>query len=199
MPPDVGDNDAGQSAHDWHDDAPSPSASIKSDNELDEDGNPQPGASSQPIQKRRRVTRACDECRRKKIKCDGKQPCTHCSVYSYGTRLLSDLSLNRLFLYILTLILENDAAADCYMQNAHTINLQTGEETRPHNTSKPWKVDCNAPSLYFTNLCPMSTWPIRILIQQFSKNSAIAKMLVPKPRRLDSLLHHPNLSKMKLI
>ncbi|KAL2202674.1 hypothetical protein CC79DRAFT_1280031 [Sarocladium strictum] len=40
-------------------------------------------APSQPIQKRRRVTRACDECRRKKIKCDGKQPCTHCSVYSY--------------------------------------------------------------------------------------------------------------------
>ncbi|KAI9738136.1 MAG: hypothetical protein M1818_005565 [Claussenomyces sp. TS43310] len=38
-----------------------------------------------PIQKRRRVTRACDECRRKKIKCDGKQPCTHCTVYSYGT------------------------------------------------------------------------------------------------------------------
>lgn len=28
---------------------------------------------SVPIQKRRRVTRACDECRRKKIKCDGKQ------------------------------------------------------------------------------------------------------------------------------
>lgn len=40
---------------------------------------------SMPLQKRRRVTRACDECRRKKIKCDGKQPCTHCSVYSYGT------------------------------------------------------------------------------------------------------------------
>ncbi|KAI9793277.1 MAG: hypothetical protein M1835_007348 [Candelina submexicana] len=36
-----------------------------------------------PAQKRRRVTRACDECRRKKIKCDGKQPCTHCTVYSY--------------------------------------------------------------------------------------------------------------------
>jgi hypothetical protein len=41
-------------------------------------------APSMPLQKRRRVTRACDECRRKKIKCDGKQPCTHCSVYSYG-------------------------------------------------------------------------------------------------------------------
>jgi len=41
-----------------------------------------------PMQKRRRVTRACDECRRKKIKCDGKQPCTHCTVYSYGTTLM---------------------------------------------------------------------------------------------------------------
>ncbi|KAL8727965.1 MAG: hypothetical protein Q9166_005730 [cf. Caloplaca sp. 2 TL-2023] len=41
-----------------------------------------PNASA-AMQKRRRVTRACDECRRKKIKCDGKQPCTHCTVYSY--------------------------------------------------------------------------------------------------------------------
>ncbi|KAG0639487.1 hypothetical protein HOY80DRAFT_886223 [Tuber brumale] len=40
-------------------------------------------AQTLPLQKRRRVTRACDECRRKKIKCDGKQPCTHCTVYSY--------------------------------------------------------------------------------------------------------------------
>ena len=43
-----------------------------------------PNKPSGPVQKRRRVTRACDECRRKKIKCDGKQPCTHCTVYSYG-------------------------------------------------------------------------------------------------------------------
>lgn len=42
-----------------------------------------------PMQKRRRVTRACDECRRKKIKCDGKQPCTHCTVYSYGNLAFS--------------------------------------------------------------------------------------------------------------
>jgi len=42
------------------------------------------GGPAMPVQKRRRVTRACDECRRKKIKCDGKQPCTHCAVYSYG-------------------------------------------------------------------------------------------------------------------
>lgn len=49
----------------------------------DDVGDDQP-ARPQPLQKRRRVTRACDECRRKKIKCDGKQPCTHCTVYSYG-------------------------------------------------------------------------------------------------------------------
>lgn len=45
---------------------------------------PQLARSPLHLQKRRRVTRACDECRRKKIKCDGKQPCTHCTVYSYG-------------------------------------------------------------------------------------------------------------------
>ncbi|KAI8628581.1 hypothetical protein F5Y19DRAFT_106370 [Xylariaceae sp. FL1651] len=52
----------------------------------DDTGHPpdssRPGPSA-PLQQRRRVTRACDECRRKKIKCDGKQPCTHCQVYSY--------------------------------------------------------------------------------------------------------------------
>ncbi|KAI0512783.1 hypothetical protein F5B22DRAFT_614202 [Xylaria bambusicola] len=46
------------------------------------DSSSRPGAPV-PLQQRRRVTRACDECRRKKIKCDGKQPCTHCQVYSY--------------------------------------------------------------------------------------------------------------------
>ncbi|KAK5088720.1 Gypsy retrotransposon integrase-like protein 1 [Lithohypha guttulata] len=50
------------------------------DFETDADAESKPQA---PTQKRRRVTRACDECRRKKIKCDGKQPCTHCTVYSY--------------------------------------------------------------------------------------------------------------------
>lgn len=56
-----------------------------------------------PLQKRRRVTRACDECRKKKIKCDGKQPCTHCTVYSYGrfiglVLVESSLMLRRLYL-----------------------------------------------------------------------------------------------------
>ena len=32
--------------------------------------------------KRRRIARACDMCRKKKIKCDGKQPkCSHCENY----------------------------------------------------------------------------------------------------------------------
>lgn len=34
--------------------------------------------------KRRRVTRACDHCRLKKVKCDGRQPCIHCTVYSFS-------------------------------------------------------------------------------------------------------------------
>ncbi|SCU84692.1 LAMI_0C08504g1_1 [Lachancea mirantina] len=38
---------------------------------------------SEAQSKRRRVTRACDECRKKKVKCDGQQPCIHCTVYSY--------------------------------------------------------------------------------------------------------------------
>ncbi|AOA65001.1 Transcription factor [Komagataella phaffii CBS 7435] len=48
--------------------------------------NPKVDAKSTPnisVQKRRRVTRACDECRKKKVKCDGQQPCIHCTVYSY--------------------------------------------------------------------------------------------------------------------
>ncbi|KAL8952094.1 MAG: hypothetical protein Q9222_001962 [Ikaeria aurantiellina] len=50
------------------------------DHAANSSGSPKPATT---MQKRRRVTRACDECRRKKIKCDGKQPCTHCTVYSY--------------------------------------------------------------------------------------------------------------------
>ncbi len=38
-----------------------------------DDGMGPPDGLGGPSPKRRRVTRACDECRRKKIKCDGKQ------------------------------------------------------------------------------------------------------------------------------
>ncbi|KAK6199206.1 transcriptional regulator [Scheffersomyces amazonensis] len=46
---------------------------------------PTPNVNSSTLaeNKRRRVTRACDNCRQKKVKCDGKQPCIHCTVYSF--------------------------------------------------------------------------------------------------------------------
>ncbi|KAF2150952.1 hypothetical protein K461DRAFT_228550 [Myriangium duriaei CBS 260.36] len=69
------DHDDGLDIDADHDSASGPASPGADDN-----GQDKPSA---PMQKRRRVTRACDECRRKKIKCDGKQPCTHCTVYSY--------------------------------------------------------------------------------------------------------------------
>ncbi|OLN85785.1 Activator of stress genes 4 [Colletotrichum chlorophyti] len=83
--PNLSDNESmAPSANGWPvKEPPSPIGSAHSGSDLDEKSG-QPGdAPNAPVQKRRRVTRACDECRRKKIKCDGKQPCTHCSVYSY--------------------------------------------------------------------------------------------------------------------
>ncbi|KAL0931949.1 C6 transcription factor [Colletotrichum truncatum] len=82
--PNMSDNEsAAPSANDWPvKEPPSPSGSH-SGSDVDEKPSQQGDAPNVPVQKRRRVTRACDECRRKKIKCDGKQPCTHCSVYSY--------------------------------------------------------------------------------------------------------------------
>ena len=65
-----------------HAPAEDPTSPLSGDEE--ETTNAQGSKAPAPAQKRRRVTRACDECRRKKIKCDGKQPCTHCTVYSYG-------------------------------------------------------------------------------------------------------------------
>lgn len=64
---------------DPHSATPSPD-SLKPDDQSHDDheptGNhPEDGVGYQPktpLQKRRRVTRACDECRRKKIKCDGR-------------------------------------------------------------------------------------------------------------------------------
>ncbi|RFU76855.1 n-terminal binuclear zn cluster-containing dna binding domain-containing [Trichoderma arundinaceum] len=102
-----------QQAGDWSiQDAPSPAESAKSDIEDDKMTDAAgESAPSQPIQKRRRVTRACDECRRKKIKCDGKQPCTHCSVYSYaGCQMLPSLLFLAIKSFIPTFFL--DAVAD---------------------------------------------------------------------------------------
>jgi hypothetical protein len=76
----TGSDQNGQYELSQHEDSPEYGDDDSPTNELAEEDTPRP----QPLQKRRRVTRACDECRRKKIKCDGQQPCTHCTVYSYG-------------------------------------------------------------------------------------------------------------------
>ncbi|KAL4866151.1 hypothetical protein BDV12DRAFT_138600 [Aspergillus spectabilis] len=82
----AGEDDPSPDSAFYHDegDFSTPSNSLPQD--LTAGDNAAPSAKVKPLlpmQKRRRVTRACDECRRKKIKCDGKQPCTHCTVYSY--------------------------------------------------------------------------------------------------------------------
>ncbi|KAJ5390299.1 uncharacterized protein N7496_001367 [Penicillium cataractarum] len=75
-----GDSDDDPALNDYpHDDADHSQFASTQETPSDPKHTPQ----SLPLQKRRRVGRACDECRRKKIKCDGKQPCTHCTVYSY--------------------------------------------------------------------------------------------------------------------
>jgi hypothetical protein len=92
----------------------------------------QPTDSTVPVQKRRRrVTRACDECRRKKIKCDGKQPCTHCTVYSYGKacHCLSTRSIFEL----------------TERQNARMTNPRIVVAIRNPNTSKDSRPACSAP------------------------------------------------------
>jgi hypothetical protein len=77
-----------------------------------------------PMQKRRRVTRACDECRRKKIKCDGKQPCTHCTVYSYG-KLVVVVILGKSNEY----------------KNVHMISHRTDEEMLHHSMWNRWRAN----------------------------------------------------------
>ncbi|KAK8087602.1 transcriptional activator Mut3p [Apiospora hydei] len=48
-------------------------------------GAPAAAAATLPLRvprKRRRTTKACDDCRRKKIKCDGKRPCSSCADFN---------------------------------------------------------------------------------------------------------------------
>lgn len=99
----------------------------------------QPPRVPAPLQKRRRVTRACDECRRKKIKCDGKQPCTHCTVYSYGMIISAWRPFSALRAWT--------SSTNVY-QTARTTNLRTDAGTLHHNTSKLSKTDCNEPRPY---------------------------------------------------
>lgn len=92
------------------------------------------------LQKRRRVTRACDECRRKKIKCDGKQPCTHCTVYSYGKHPTYWTG----FRYV-----SNHSA----MQTALMISRRTVAAIPPHSMSRRSRRACTRRKPFSDSFC----------------------------------------------
>lgn len=164
--PEASDEDAPAAPHQWdaQGDAPfyqdlelgSPSGSA-TDTEDKDDSNDGP---SLPIQKRRRVTRACDECRRKKIKCDGKQPCTHCSVYSYG-RQASPSTPHSLLERGWRRAAQRRAfeKGTDTSQIALTISHQIDGETPRPNTSKRWRAASSAPRRCSASSCPMLTSP----------------------------------------
>lgn len=105
-------------------------------------GSTQPSQVLMPMQKRRRVTRACDECRRKKIKCDGRQPCTHCTVYSYGRfqkALLPNCTSSSLI----------HKADQSFTQNVPMINHRIEDVTQPLTMLKNWKAGSSAPKLSY--------------------------------------------------
>lgn len=123
-----------------------------------------------PLQQRRRVTRACDECRRKKIKCDGKQPCTHCQVYSYGSLLFPcpfSSSLHR----------------SPTPQNVPTTSLPTGGETRRRSTLKRSRISYREPRPCFASSCPMLISMIPTWILLSSRNSGCASRPDRRPLR----------------
>ncbi|CCF60235.1 hypothetical protein KAFR_0J01710 [Kazachstania africana CBS 2517] len=84
--------------------------------------------------KRRRVTRACDECRKKKVKCDGQQPCIHCTVYSY------ECTYNQPSKRTNSSVTGSMSATNISSQNMlSTLNIQSGSAassagTRKYNT-----------------------------------------------------------------
>jgi hypothetical protein len=118
-----------------HSDSPDNAEDLSPINDVADDQGPKP----QPLQKRRRVTRACDECRRKKIKCDGKQPCTHCTVYSYGK--LSTVSSAQTI-----------ANTECRMVNAPDCPLALSITDSPSTYDQPSNRRRNATPQYIEAL-----------------------------------------------
>ncbi|KAH8891639.1 hypothetical protein GQ53DRAFT_720276 [Thozetella sp. PMI_491] len=64
------------------DNSESPQSGVIPDAPAD-DEDEQMAAADPPVRRPRRTARACDECRRKKVKCNGKRPCGHCQTYGY--------------------------------------------------------------------------------------------------------------------
>ncbi|KDN48471.1 hypothetical protein K437DRAFT_86488 [Tilletiaria anomala UBC 951] len=97
------------------------------------------GADNQSQSKRKRVYRACEVCRRKKVRCNGEKPCQHCVTYNekchyfeakdrsaYSKRYVESLEtrLGRLEQAL------NQAIAGGLQSAAH---LMTGVATAPHD------------------------------------------------------------------
>jgi hypothetical protein len=123
---------------------------------------------SKPTQKRRRVTRACDECRRKKIKCDGKQPCTHCTVYSYGK-----CEVWSHFLCSTVLMAE---------QIARTINHRIEGEMLHRSMLRRWRVNSNGQTQSSKSSSPMRTSKILIWNSSFANFRSLLHHIEPLPR-----------------
>ena len=122
-----------------------PSMQEPSGQESSEPSTTQASNSTASMQKRRRVTRACDECRRKKIKCDGMQPCTHCTVYSYGK--------SSLMISIRSRLLHNPTTNE--LQSAHMINHRTEDVILHLSMSPLWSIGYNVQKLFFETLFQM--------------------------------------------
>lgn len=80
-----------------------------------------PPAPDKHKDKRTKVSRACDECRRKKIRCDALDetanvPCTNCARY---VREVTDLAWVILYLQSLTLARHQDWSAMCVQSSTH--------------------------------------------------------------------------------
>ena len=138
-----------------------PSVQEPSGQESSEPPTTQASSSAASTQKRRRVTRACDECRRKKIKCDGTQPCTHCTVYSYGKFSF--------MIYVRPCLLQ-DPASDG-LQNAPMISHRTEDVILHLNMSPRWKIGYNVPKLFFETLSQMSTSTTPISMRVYHNGS----------------------------
>ena len=146
----------------------SPRDNAQDDPEAPSDSSSRPGPPV-PLQQRRRVTRACDECRRKKIKCDGKQPCTHCQVYSYGSLLSPYPPLSSSPLCSLT------------SQNVLMISRLIGDGTRRRSILKRLKINYQGRRPCSASSCLMLTSMIRTWILRSSKNSGCANRRDRKP------------------
>ncbi|KAL5116882.1 Gypsy retrotransposon integrase-like protein 1 [Pleosporales sp. CAS-2024a] len=96
---------------------------------------------TQPLQKRRRVTRACDECRRKKIKCDGKQPTydqpsnrRRNATPQYIEALESQLKRARALLHVVFPTVDlNDPSIDAHLQSGLMPQLPIAHQPQPHS------------------------------------------------------------------